>query len=93
MRLGKLVDSEFIHIDIPPNAEVAGQRICDVDLPKECLIVSVHRGRKLYIAHGYTTLQVGDRITVFAKDEFVADIRSRLTFELEKVSEVVEPEI
>lgn len=71
-RLGKLIDSEFIHLQIPTDAAVIGQRISEIDLPDECLIVSIHRGRKLYIAHGYSTLQAGDQLTILSQTETAA---------------------
>ncbi len=74
-RLGKLVDSEFAQLEIPTGAWVVGKRVSELELPEECLIVSVHRGRKLFVAHGYTTLQAGDRLTVFAKDKRLSSIR------------------
>lgn len=91
-RLGKLIGAEFIHIEIPKNAAVVGQRISEINLPAESLIVSVHRGRKLYVAHGYTTLQPGDRLTVFAHDQCVPDIQKILTARLEKEDNLDEPE-
>ena len=81
-RLGKLIDSEFIHVSIPPNASVVDQQISEIELPEDCLIVSVHRGRKLYIAHGYTTLHPGDQLTVFAQKNCVPEVRNKLTQEL-----------
>lgn len=80
-RLGKLDGSSFIHIQIPPGAEVSGRKISEIDLSEECLIISVRRGRKLFVAHGYTTLQANDRLTVFADDEYAEDVRLRLTRE------------
>jgi len=82
-RLGKLIDSEFIHIQIPPTASVVGHQISEIELPEESLIVSVHRGRKLYIAHGYTTLQAGDLLTVFSCLDCVHVVQEKLTHELE----------
>jgi len=78
LRLGKLVKSEFTHIKIPPTAAVVGKRIIDIDLPEECLIVSVHRGRKLFIAHGYSTIRAGDKLTLFASESCIPDLRKRL---------------
>jgi CIC family chloride channel protein len=82
-RLGKIIDSEFIQIHIPPEAEVVGQRISEIELPEECLIVSVHRGRKLYIAHGYTVLQNGDQLTVFTQEDCIPAVREKLTHQPE----------
>jgi CIC family chloride channel protein len=78
LRLGKLVKSEFTHIQISPTANVVGKRIMDIELPEECLIVSVHRGRKLFIAHGYSTIQAGDKLTLFASEACIPDLRERL---------------
>jgi Trk K+ transport system NAD-binding subunit len=43
------------------------------------LVISVRRGRKLHMAHGYTTLEGGDRVTVFAGQECVPEVRRLLT--------------
>jgi CIC family chloride channel protein len=79
LRLGKLDGAGFTHISIPPGAPAAGRRVSEVNLPDDCLIVSVRRGRKLYIAHGNTQLQPGDLATVFASDECLSEVRTRLT--------------
>jgi Trk K+ transport system NAD-binding subunit len=79
LRLGKLDGAGFTHISIPLGAPSAGRRVSEVDLPDDCLIVSVRRGRKLHIAHGNTQLQPGDLATVFASDECLPEVRKRLT--------------
>jgi CIC family chloride channel protein len=89
VRLGRLIDAEFIHVDISPEAGVVDQRISEIDLPEECLIVSVQRGRKLYTAHGHTILQSGDHLTVFSQDGRVPEIRKILTQELERPDETI----
>jgi CIC family chloride channel protein len=81
LRLGKLDDTGFTYIRIPPGAAVAGRRVSDVALPDDCLIVSVRRGRKLYIAHGNTQLQAQDLVTIFAADECVSEVERRLAGE------------
>jgi CIC family chloride channel protein len=83
LRLGKLDGASFVHVDIAPNAPVVGQRVSEIGLPDECLIISVRRGRKLHVAHGDTTLQSGDRVTVFAADECLPKVRQRLTGQAE----------
>jgi len=79
LRLGQLNNASFIHVDIPPSSSVVGRRISEVDLPDECLIVSVRRGRKLYVAHGHMTLQGGDRVTLFASLDCLPSARQVLT--------------
>ncbi len=74
MRLGKIIDSEFIHISVPPGARIINNRISEIDLPDDCLIVSIQRGRKLFIAHGYSTLVAGDRLTVITRQGSAAEV-------------------
>ena len=81
LRLGKLDSTTFVHIDIPPQSPVVGHSIHEIDLPEKCLIVSVRRGRRLYVAHGDTVLERGDRVTVFAGQDCMSAVRWRLTGE------------
>lgn len=92
-RLGKLIDSEFIHIEVPPDAQVVGQRIHELDLPKDCLIVSVHRGRKLYVANGHSTLRAGDSLTIFTREYCASEIQNVLTQEMEIEDDVQDVEV
>ena len=69
---------------------VVGQRISEIDIPEDCLIVSVHRERKLYIAHSFTTIQVGNWDTVFSRVDCVAEFRVKFTKELAAAEEVSE---
>jgi CIC family chloride channel protein len=79
LRLGKLDSTAFIQIEIPSTSPVVGQRVGEIQLPEDCLIVSVRRGRKLHVAHSYTLIQAGDQVTVFASDECAPLIRQHLT--------------
>jgi CIC family chloride channel protein len=78
LRLGQVDGTSFLHLKVPPTSPAAGQRISELDLPEECLIVSVRRGRKLHMAHGHTVLQGGDRVTVFADTECVTKVQRLL---------------
>jgi CIC family chloride channel protein len=78
LRLGRLDSTSFVHIEIPFDSAVAGQRISDLELPKKCLIVSVRRGRKLLIARDDTVLHGGDRLTVFADSDCLPGTRQCL---------------
>jgi CIC family chloride channel protein len=82
-RLGKLIDSELVEIEIPANAGVIGRRISEIELPDDCLVVSIQRGRKRYIAHGYSTVQAGDQITVISQEHTAAEIKNLFTAEVE----------
>jgi CIC family chloride channel protein len=82
LRLGKLDGTGFQHISIPPGAPAAGRRVSEIDLPDDCLIVSVRRGRKLHIAHGNTQLQPDDLVTVFSANECSQEVQKRLAGEM-----------
>ena len=81
LRLGKLDGAGFTHISIPPDVPAAGQRVSEIELPDDCLIVSVRRGRSLHIAHGNTQLQPDDLVTVFAADECLLEVQKQLAGE------------
>lgn len=77
-QLGKIIDSEFIELEIPPQGVVIGKRVSEIQLPEDCLIVSIQRGRKFYIAHGYSTLEAGDQLTVISTEKSAAGVREIL---------------
>lgn len=78
LRLGRPDGTTFVHIKISPQSPVVGKRISKITLPQECLIVSVQRGRKQHVVHGYTVLQGGDRVTVFANQDCIPLVRQCL---------------
>lgn len=81
-RLGKIIDSKFIELEIPSDGSVAGKRVSEIKLPDDCLIVSIQRGRKFYIAHGYSTLEVGDVLTVISSESSAEAVREILLAEV-----------
>jgi NhaP-type Na+/H+ and K+/H+ antiporter len=79
LRLGQVDGTSFLHLRIPSGSAVVGRRISELELPEECLIISVRRGRKLHMAHGYTTLESGDRVTAFVGSDCASDVQQLLT--------------
>ncbi len=79
LRLGQVDNTRMLQLRIPSDSPAVGQRISDLPLPDECLIISVRRGRKLHMAHGYTTLEHGDRLTIFAGSGCALDVQQLLT--------------
>ena len=49
------------------NKKVIGKAIKDITLPKDSLLVMVRRGDESLIAHGDTTLEEGDHVTIVGK--------------------------
>jgi CIC family chloride channel protein len=81
LRLGHVDGARFLQLRIPSSSSAVGQRIGELELPEECLIISVRRGRKLHMAHGYTTLESGDRVTVLAGSDCAPEVHQILTGE------------
>ncbi|MFZ5916257.1 MAG: chloride channel protein [Chloroflexota bacterium] len=63
LRLGRLVGAEFVELEVTPECSLVGKYLRDLDLPRECVIVSVRRGRQLILPHGDTFFEVDDRVT------------------------------
>ena len=84
MRLGKLDGVRLVHFDITDRSPVAGKQVKEIDLPEGCLLVSVRRGHKLHVVHGYTTLQEGDTIAIMAEEGQLAQIERELLPQLTK---------
>jgi CIC family chloride channel protein len=81
LKLGKLDDATFLHLVIPEDGVVVGMRVNQIELPEECLIVSVQRGKKQYVVHGNTVIQAGDRITVFTQQDLSPEVSEILSAE------------
>jgi CIC family chloride channel protein len=79
LRLGQVDGTSFLQLRIPSDSPAAGRRISQLELPEECLVVSVRRGRRLFTAHGHTMLHGGDRLTVFATTECAPNVQQILT--------------
>jgi CIC family chloride channel protein len=78
LRVSRLDDADFANVTITPGSASAGRLISELKLPEECLIVSVRRGSRLIIPHGYTRLHAKDQLTVFAENECLAAVEQRL---------------
>lgn len=59
------------------NPELNGIRLSDLHLPLEVLVLSVSRGERTIISHGYTRLHVGDRVTMVGLQEKLDEVMVR----------------
>lgn len=66
LRLGKISDTQFVEVDVGAESSAVGRKLRSIELPDECIVVSVRRGRKVIIPHGDTVIEAGDRIVAFA---------------------------
>ena len=54
--------ASLLDVTVPENARVIGQRIREVQLPKECLIAAIIRHNQFVVPHGETSIQKDDRV-------------------------------
>lgn len=69
VRLHTLTGAHTFEIPILPGSPVVSQLIRDVDIPDNCLIVSIRRNERLVVPHGETQLKSGDWLTILASPE------------------------
>jgi cell volume regulation protein A len=55
---------EKVELVIPPGSPVAGNRILDLHLPEQALIILIQRGDEYLIPSGTTLLENGDKLTI-----------------------------
>lgn len=75
LRLGRVTGAEFVELTVNHEGRVVGRAIKDLGLPKECVLVSIHRGRGLVLPHGDTVLQPGDRVVALVHHDCVDPLR------------------
>lgn len=62
--------AEAVEVIVQEGAPVAGRRLMDVKLPRECLVCAYVRGTTAAIPNGGTILRPGDRTIVLIKTKF-----------------------
>ena len=55
--------ASVLDVTVPSGAEVGGQKIRDLGIPKECVIAAIIRDSKFVVPHGNTRVEVDDRVT------------------------------
>ena len=72
-------DMNLIYVDVPDAAKIGGSRVSTLELPLECLIVSLEREGHRTVVHGDTRIESGDRVAVVVSGESAATVRELLT--------------
>jgi CIC family chloride channel protein len=64
---------DYVEIPLDKEDQVIGKTVGEISklLPRECIFISIRRDSRLFIPHGGTILQAGDRITAFALNDSV----------------------
>ena len=66
-------------IEITKSSTIDGERIRELDFPKDCVIVKIIRGRKIILPRGETIIKVGDIVEIFGTNENLAIAEQLLT--------------
>lgn len=72
LKNGKIVLSEIL---IPGNSPVCNMSLKDINIPKDCILISVIRDEEVIIPNGYTVLHEGDYIITVSSQEDQQDLR------------------
>jgi len=59
------------------NSDIAGLRLRDLRLPSDLIMLSLKRKGQLLITHGYTTLRIGDIVTLVGSHTSLEDIKNK----------------
>jgi monovalent cation:H+ antiporter, CPA1 family len=68
--------TEFLHIYLEKDSEYCGKTIADIHFPQEAVLVSIRRQSRILIPRGKTRLHAGDILTVLARKDMTAKLRT-----------------
>lgn len=64
---------------LEPGAKAEGQRVADLPLPPDCLLMAVMRGEEILVPRGETVLQAGDGVLALVRSEAGRALHALLT--------------
>lgn len=73
LRAGKV---NLVEIDIPPDITGRLQRISDLELPEDSVLVCIFRGEETVIPRGPTRLKAGDQVIALTAPEVEEEVRA-----------------
>ncbi len=73
--------SSIVEMQIGEDSPAKDRRVVDLDLPEDCVLISVFRGDEVIFPHGLTSLKVGDRILAMTTRENIVLLRDLLVGE------------
>ena len=75
--LGMEEGQDVVDIELR-NPALNGIALRELQLPLDTLVLSVHRKGDTIISHGYTQLELGDRVTIVGKSSSLEEVMLRL---------------
>lgn len=68
----------LVQVEIGQGSPAVGKAIVDLDLPADCVIISIIRGEQIVFPRGSTTLEIGDRVLALTRTENKTALQERL---------------
>ena len=59
----------IVEMQIEENSPANGEQIVDLNLPEDCVLISIFRGKEVIFPHGVTSLKAGDKVLAMATKE------------------------
>jgi chloride channel protein, CIC family len=75
-KLQSFVSTELSEFVIRPESPVSGKHLAEINLPPDCVIISIQRGRNIVVPRGSTALQPGDRVLAYAGNGSTNEMRA-----------------
>ena len=67
----------IMELGVPAKSAIAGKRLMDLGLPRECLVAAVLRDNKILVPKGDMALEAGDRVLVITQPSAEEQLRAR----------------
>ncbi len=61
---------------VPPDAPIVGRRLAELDIPRDFLVIHIHRQGQSIVPHGDTRLQPGDVVTFLTPENDAEALRA-----------------
>lgn len=74
-------DLTILEVDLLPGSPAAGQRVMDLTLPPESVLVAVIRAGRMIIPRGFTLLKPGDTVMALVHSEAASTLQQTLVGE------------
>lgn len=74
-KLRDMEQNEFLDLEVAEGAPMVEHTLAEFPYSDDCLIISIHRQGQVIMAHGNTTIQAGDWVTVYVPPELGDKIR------------------
>lgn len=77
-RVEHVTGTRIVELNLTEDDVAVGRALRDLELPPDCLIISIHRKRRRIVPHGATVLRAGDHLVAISPSDGGRRLRRRL---------------